>query len=133
MDGMHAMTQAVDVSTRVRRVHSGFQRMLNNIEAGSESEDSSVAARRAVIEDATERYQLWAGNLGAFHTAADSRSLDHRLQNAKSVRKRVSELLDELLELQQSCESSPSVFQLAGTPSGEITLTKVTSRYAVRK
>lgn len=54
-----------------------------------------------LLQDASERYQLWAGNLGALFQASDPRSLEHRLQHTPSVRQRVLELLNELIALLQ--------------------------------
>jgi len=51
------------------------------------------------IEDEFERYRLWAGSLGAFHPSDDTRSLDYRLRDAATVRKRALELLGELCGL----------------------------------
>lgn len=103
--GLPTMSGA-EVCLRAREAHSEFKRLLHEQDTASPSRQGHDAKeRRHVIEDAFERYQLWAGNLGAFHRDQDARSLGYRLRNSQAVRKRIVELLEELLESQQSRKS----------------------------
>jgi len=57
-----------------------------------------AAAWRRQFKDGFSRFRLWSNNLGACHPDDDQRSADHRLRAAPDVKRRISQLLDELCE-----------------------------------
>ena len=95
-----------EISSKARNVSLGFSSLLDFVSIASKDQhslDNNRAKHHATIEDAQERYELWAGNLGAKHTATSTRSLEYRLRDAIPVKTRICELLDEILGLQQTC------------------------------
>lgn len=48
------------------------------------------------VENIQERFDQWAGNLGAFHLPQSRLSLEYRLRNNLQVRKLIERLLDDL-------------------------------------
>ncbi len=65
--------------------------------AVKEGESSGVLSPREV-DDLHDRFDQWAGNLGALQPASSTLSLEHRLQNSPTVGETVSRLLVDLLE-----------------------------------
>lgn len=53
------------------------------------------------LRDILTNFKMWAGNIGALHSATDPRSLDARLEDALEVSERLKEVLHELEELLQ--------------------------------
>jgi hypothetical protein len=70
---------------------------------------------QSVLRDNLDRFKLWAGSLGAFHSSSDPRSLEHRLRKAPQVRSRVHDLLAALTRslLESQSTSSTDHKQLA--------------------
>ncbi|KAK4953905.1 hypothetical protein LTR10_008509 [Elasticomyces elasticus] len=56
-------------------------------------------SERAQLEDQFDRFRLWAGDFGAYDEAGDSHDLSIRLQKVPGAQRRVSELLDRLVNL----------------------------------
>lgn len=89
-----------------------FRCSLAEPEQTTKRSGEDTKAQVDAVEDAFEKYQLWAGNLGAFHPPGDTRSLDYRFRGAPHVRRRTVELLDELLDLLQNRKSRRSLYCL---------------------
>ncbi|GAB7362415.1 hypothetical protein MBLNU230_g2738t1 [Neophaeotheca triangularis] len=53
---------------------------------------------RQKILDQEARFNLWAGNIGAYHAASDPKSADFRVRRVPEVGQRFVQLLQELLE-----------------------------------
>jgi hypothetical protein len=51
----------------------------------------------AALADVSERFNLWAQNIGALRQPASKLSLDSRLQGAPEIRDWVCELLEDLM------------------------------------
>lgn len=58
------------------------------------------------VDDASARFDLWAGNSGAAHSAADPRSLTYKLRDAAAIRSRINDILSELITHLHACESN---------------------------
>jgi hypothetical protein len=55
------------------------------------------------VLDELERFQIWAGGIGAFQNIRQTSSLDHRLQGSPKIIQHLLELLKDLREtLQES-------------------------------
>ncbi|KAK5736326.1 hypothetical protein LTR17_007490 [Elasticomyces elasticus] len=50
----------------------------------------------AKLQDESERFMLWAGNIGALQPSVDTRSLAYRVRSAPEVHRRTMDLLQEL-------------------------------------
>jgi hypothetical protein len=50
------------------------------------------------LEDQSARFQIWAGNLGAFQRLPASASLDYRLRGSPKIAMQILELLQDLEE-----------------------------------
>lgn len=61
------------------------------------------------LEDILERFILWAGNMGAWHSPLSRMSLDSRLSESPEVRHQICQLLKDLYEVIQDGEN-PSNF-----------------------
>jgi hypothetical protein len=62
---------------------------------------------QSVLQDNLDRFNLWAGGLGALHSPSDPRSLEHRLRKAPQVKTRVNDLLAELSRSLREGKSIP--------------------------
>jgi hypothetical protein len=95
MDNPHSISELTD------RVDS---QLRNADETLRSSED--LPAHVARLQDATELFHLWAGNIGAYHEASKTTSMDHRLQTAPQLKEEVCTLLLELVETLGDCKFS---------------------------
>jgi hypothetical protein len=59
--------------------------------------NSSVPPLQCAMEDQYARFQIWAGNLGAFHRLPSELSLDYRLKNSRRISDHVKSLLFDLI------------------------------------
>lgn len=99
---MNSSQRLPGISCAVRHVFQEFQRVQQDIQQVENNGRKETKAQADAIEDAFEKFRLWTGNLGALQDPSDTRSLEFRLRNAQAVRRRVGELLEELLELLQN-------------------------------
>jgi len=64
--------------------------------------DAQYSQRSALqanhLEDQSARFQVWAGNLGAFQRLPASASLDYRLRGSPKIAIQILELLQDLEE-----------------------------------
>lgn len=58
----------------------------------------TTTVTEAAITDISERFALWARNIGAFHAQQSPLSLESRLRDAPEIRDWVCELLDDLAD-----------------------------------
>ncbi|KAH4061772.1 hypothetical protein HBH50_214750 [Parastagonospora nodorum] len=65
---------------------------------GDEQYSQRSALRATDLEDQSARFQLWAGNLGAFQRLPASASLDYRLRGSPKIAMQILELLQDLEE-----------------------------------
>jgi hypothetical protein len=63
-----------------------------------------LSALRAGVQDASEKFRLWAGNIGAYHATTKKTSMEYRLRAAPQLRQEVCTLLCELNEALEDCE-----------------------------
>ena len=94
---------------------SGLTRETNTRWSAIEKLDTELAASwRQVAINERSRFRLWSNNLGACHPVDDQRSADHRLRAAPDVRRRITQLLEEL------CESLDDIQEIqSGEREGE--------------
>ncbi|KAK0798267.1 hypothetical protein LTR75_009566 [Friedmanniomyces endolithicus] len=90
-----AATLGNEISRRVTRVSFAFEEAAHYVRC-SDSNHEHTNLHQDALSDSLERFNLWAGSLGAYHPSSDPRSLEHRLRNAPQVAVRVHELLDSL-------------------------------------
>lgn len=55
------------------------------------------ALQQAAVDDQSERFRIWAGNLGAFQRLPSEASLDYRLRYSRKIAAQIEELLTDLL------------------------------------
>lgn len=60
----------------------------------------------AAILDILDRFNLWAGSLGALLPSESKLSLDSRLKDVPEVWNRIGELLEDLQEAVQDCKTA---------------------------
>lgn len=91
-----------DKSCDVRRLLSELVILIDIVE----KEDGTPPVASASIVDNSERFMLWAGNLGALRHPAKPLSLDHRLHDihAQDVKAEIMRQLDEMADLLQTRE-----------------------------
>jgi hypothetical protein len=77
-----------------RDIQKAFSKIVNSHADSATSETSIKLPSSWEIESERQRFQLWAANLGLY--SIGHRSLDYRLQDAASVRKYISRLLQDL-------------------------------------
>ncbi|RYP03946.1 hypothetical protein DL764_004780 [Monosporascus ibericus] len=73
-----------------------FQALVTQLE--SHDQDGGQVVTTDAVTDALDRFKLWAGNIGAVHTADSKLSLEFRLAAAPELLEQVSDLLDDLIE-----------------------------------
>jgi hypothetical protein len=88
------------VASRTRIVEDRFRDLITEIVSCSKT--SSVSTEAAT--DASDKFKLWAGNIGARQLPTSPASLESRLVTAKRILEQVEDLLDELLLALKDCE-----------------------------
>ncbi|KAI1292939.1 hypothetical protein F5Y03DRAFT_15812 [Xylaria venustula] len=81
------------VFSRTRAAEGRFNELITHVR--SESETLSITVEAAT--DASDKFKLWAGNIGARHPPTSAASLEARLVSARRVLEQVEDLLDDLL------------------------------------
>ena len=76
----------------------GCARLLNELSALLHEDDCAqrTALQQTDVEDQSARFQVWAGNLGAFQRLPATASLDHRLRESPKIATQIHELLEDL-------------------------------------
>ena len=78
---------------------AGLTREVNTRWGAIEKLDTELSVSwRQVAVNERSRFRLWSNNLGACHPVEDQKSADHSLRAAPDVRRRITQLLDELCE-----------------------------------
>ena len=95
------------IASKSREVKQRFVDLTSHLEG---EKDNSVAIQAAAALDASERFTLWAGNMGAMRPPASKLSLDQRLAPAPEVQELVCQLLDDLAEALDDCMDTPSLY-----------------------
>jgi hypothetical protein len=90
-----AATDSGEFATKVSGVISDLDRAITDIRC-DDSIHEQDQFHQSVLRDILDRFKLWAGSLGAFHSSLDPRSLEYRLRKAPQVRSRVHDLLAAL-------------------------------------
>ncbi|CCC13791.1 unnamed protein product [Sordaria macrospora k-hell] len=92
------------ISGRCRKIQQKLKGLLAVLENGSAPVSTTVTAPS--VQDAFERFMLWAGNLGALRKPTSKLSLDTRLANSQEVRdyidreiKNMCEALEDLMNI----------------------------------
>lgn len=94
--------KAPSISQQARRISLEFDDLCRSIITGGNTrQDVQGLLLSERVEDETERFRQWAGNLGAFHGPSDTRSLDYRLRSQTKVTERAHDLLETLRDLLQ--------------------------------
>lgn len=89
------MSNSHTISQRTHQLCESFQRACDTTKTFPEHKRPAITQEHD-IEDSFSRFRLWAGNLGAFHPAKSSKSLDYRLRKEPDVRHRLEQILTEL-------------------------------------
>ena len=58
----------------------------------------------SAINDELERFQIWAGNIGASQESRTTTSLEARLRDASEITEQISQLLEDLREALEDSE-----------------------------
>jgi hypothetical protein len=90
-----AATGSGEFAIKVSGLISEFNRAIRDIRCDDSIHEHNQLHQN-VFQDSLDRFKLWAGSLGAFHSPSDPRSLEHRLRKAPQVKSRVTELLAAL-------------------------------------
>src|SRR6266498_2494614 len=85
-----------------RRTSSLFQILVSEM---GRSNDQSVVGEGPAVENESQRFSLWAINLGLHHTGHSS--LDYRLSDADILSNAVRKLLRDLNETLEECTVEP--------------------------
>ena len=86
------------IQLRVSEVAAAFKQAANTKELSDGRNNGDSELYSASLADSDERFQLWAGSLGASHPPSDPRSLQYRLRSAPQIAGRIYELLGSLIE-----------------------------------
>lgn len=83
---------------KIEELAIACQKGIAELLAAAISEDSSVkgALHGRDIQQMQERYNQWAGNLGALQHFKSALSLEHRLRDAPLVRQCILDILEDL-------------------------------------
>lgn len=95
---------APSIASKSRYVRQRFVDLTSHFDEHQREKDGNVvAAQAASTLDASERFTLWAGNMGALRSQPSKLSLDQRLAPAPEVHELVCQLLDDLAEALDDC------------------------------
>lgn len=90
-------TGAEEANPSLAQIGDNSIRLFSSlITALANLDSSTIEASRAAIDNETQRFDLWAQNLGL--TLPAHKGLDYRLQNAPSLRMTVHAFLEDLNE-----------------------------------
>ncbi|KAI0965397.1 hypothetical protein F4678DRAFT_335366 [Xylaria arbuscula] len=78
---------------RTRAAEGRFNELITHAKSGSETLSISVEA----AIDASDKFKLWAGNIGARHFPTSAASLEARLVSANRILEQVEDLRDDLI------------------------------------
>lgn len=96
-----AMITAMETGTmRIRSI--ACKESLVALAAGAQSQDRASIVDIREAENHQERFDQWAGNLGAFHDPESKLSLEHRLRNSPIIRDAILRLLVDLRDSARS-------------------------------
>ena len=84
------------ISAKAAAVYSTVENLKQFLPVSGTASAPTVTIESLV--DVSERFGLWARNIGALHPPESKLSLDSRRQNAPEIQEWVSELLDDLTE-----------------------------------
>ena len=82
---------AIPIAALVKSCLLHFNTLVTSLNTSS---DYRVFSR--AVSDASGRFKIWSGNIGAHHTGR--RSLDHRLRDASHLQEHVLKLLSSLMQ-----------------------------------
>ncbi|KAI0895315.1 hypothetical protein F4806DRAFT_503248 [Annulohypoxylon nitens] len=94
MPKMPLYTNNRSISVQSREVKT----ILVNLIRKLESDGQQFSIQPNILEDLLDRFLLWAGNLGAFHSPSSALSLDSRLSSWPEIHEQICEFLDDLRE-----------------------------------
>jgi hypothetical protein len=104
-------TDSGQFATKVSGLISDFNRAITGIRC-DDSVHEQDQLHQNNFQGSLDRFKLWAGSLGAFHSPSDPRSLEHRLRKAPQVTSRLNELLTALSQnLHESKSTSSAVLK----------------------
>jgi len=89
-----ASMETSQISPRAKQCAARFER-LHCALAASKDKDHL----QPIIRESSERFAVWASNLGACHEPSNHISADYRLREALSVSRLIAQNLDELLDV----------------------------------
>lgn len=81
---------------------SDVRETLSSLVASARATETPLELQK--VEDMHDRFQLWAGNLGALHQPHKRLSLESRLADSPEVQDHICEQLDDMQEAAQDCE-----------------------------
>jgi hypothetical protein len=94
-------TQLIGDETIPQKVRAIRQALQSLEDATSRQPAGPISA--ADITNASERFSLWAGNLGALREPTSKLSLERRLLDAPDIRKQICQQLDYMTEGVSDC------------------------------
>ena len=91
------------IASKTREVRQKLVDLTSHLEGHQRDNDDKVAVQAAAALDVSERFTLWAGNMGAMRSQASKLSLDQRLAPTPEIGELVCQLLDDLAEALDDC------------------------------
>ena len=83
------------------------EKFTHVIQALGTSDSAAIGqGPKEALEDAFDRFQLWAGSVGASIDAQRKISLEWRLRDAPEIKERIVELQNDLVEALDDCKYS---------------------------
>jgi hypothetical protein len=105
MDLSAENSEMQSIAQLTRETRESFAKLLEFLETAEGGLDGK--ALRATLSDAFERFQLWAGNIGAAVDAHRKISLEWRLRDAAEIKEQICELQSDLIEALNDCMWCP--------------------------
>lgn len=91
----------VSIARSTKQTRKKFTRTIDSI--NSEGSHFLETTYQATLIDSLERFQLWAGNIGAAVDPRKKNSLEARLKDAPEVKEQIYDLLCDLHEALDDC------------------------------
>jgi len=91
----------VDLQQLVKQCQASIRCLVDNSRNGSDDRPPAFVSIKE-INQVQERFNQWAGNLGALHPSTSPLSLGHRLRNSPAIR---DGIVKQLVDLGESCDA----------------------------
>lgn len=90
---MSSQTSGPSIADRSRVAQSALLQLLSAVRSTEAEEQLSILES---VQDLLDKFNLWAGSLGALQPPSRKLSLDYRLQDAEDIRDQIRDYLDDL-------------------------------------